>query len=138
MIVAPHVQDSALMSSSGSHIQDVISQACPLLASDGQNLRLPSCGVVASDRDTEASRMTMFHPNGHTECLFSDGRRSVQFANGTEMHTMPNGSVSVLFANGDIKRTLISGQVEYFYREVDTWHRTMESGVEVWSSVVLK
>lgn len=37
----------------------------------------------------------------------------------------------VYFANGDIKNTLPDGSIEYYYSEVDTWHTTKPSGVEI-------
>ena len=71
------------------------------------------------------------HPDGRVERWFTDGRRSVKFANGTEKLTLQDGTTVVLFGNGDIKRSWPQGGVQYFYKEVDTWHTTLASGVEV-------
>ena len=54
----------------------------------------------------------------------------------TQVVTMGDGTVSVLFRNGDIKQTKRCGTVEYFYKEMSTWHTTLQSGVEVRSLIL--
>ena len=65
------------------------------------------------------------------EEVYPDGRRKVTFANGTTKYLLPDGLSMVTFANGDIKKQLPCGTVEYFYKEVDTWHTTLPSRIEV-------
>lgn len=65
------------------------------------------------------------------ERVYPDGRRKVTFANGTTKYMLPDGLSMVTFANGDIKKQLPDGTVEYFYKEVDTWHSTLPSRIEV-------
>jgi hypothetical protein len=65
---------------------------------------------------------------------FGDGRRQVKFANGTIKYVLPDGLTMVQFVNGDVKKQLPSGTVEYYYKEVDTWHSTLASGIEVCAS----
>lgn len=79
------------------------------------------------------------HADGKVERAFADGRREVRFTNGTSKHIFPSGLVAVQFANGDMKKNLPTGDVEYYYREVDTWHITWQSGVEVrWRAAGLR
>lgn len=125
------------MACSGCHSEGLKAQPLPLEASGSQGLRLSGYGAPHGYRDMEGCKTTIAHPDGRIERLFTDGRRSVKFTNGTEKLTLRDGSVSVLFKNGDIKRTLQSGTIEYFYQEVDTWHTTMLSGVEVFSYCML-
>ena len=64
------------------------------------------------------------HPDGKTERVYADGRKSVGFANGTRKEVLsPNvgGGTVVFFVNGDIKRTYLdNGRIDYYYAEVDT------------------
>jgi T-complex protein 10 C-terminus len=76
-------------------------------------------------------------PSGKSEQVYANGSRKVTFANGTCKYTLPHGLTMVQFVNGDMKKTAPGGTVEYFYREVDTWHTTLASGVEVRGATLL-
>ena len=61
----------------------------------------------------------------------------MRFANGTRKLCSPDGAAAGFFTIGDVKRTSPpSGggppRVEYYYAEVDTWHTTHPTGVEVY------
>ena len=66
-----------------------------------------------------------------TEQGYSDSRRKVSFANGTVKYVLPDGLTEVHFVNGDVMKQQPNGTIEYYYREVDTWHSTLASGIEV-------
>jgi T-complex protein 10 C-terminus len=83
------------------------------------------------DSCVDACTRVTEHADGKVERVFADGRREVCFANGTAKHIFPSGLVAVQFANGDMKKNMPSGDVEYFYKEVETWHITLKSGIEV-------
>ena len=55
----------------------------------------------------------------------------MRFANGTIKQIQPDGQTIVQFANGDVKKQMPCGKVDYYYKQVDTWHTTLPSGVEV-------
>lgn len=68
---------------------------------------------------------------GKREHTYGDGRRRVDFANGTTKYVLPDGLTMVHFVNGDMKKQHPGGLVEYYYKEVDTWHSTLPAGIEV-------
>ena len=68
---------------------------------------------------------------GKREQTYGDGRRKVEFANGTTKYVLPDGLTMVQFVNGDMKKQHPCGLVEYYYKEVDTWHSTLPDGIEV-------
>lgn len=52
----------------------------------------------------------MRHPDGKIEQVFSDGRRTVIFGNGTCKHQFPDGHTTICFTNKDIKRFFPNGK----------------------------
>lgn len=64
------------------------------------------------------------YPDGKSERVYIDGRRSVCFANGTRKETLSpqnGGGAVVFFINGDLKRSYPNHlRVDYYYSEVDT------------------
>ena len=72
------------------------------------------------------------HEDGRIERVFADGARVVAFTNGTVKEIARDDSTTVYFTNGDVKRAHNDGIVEYYYRDVDTWHTTHPSGVELY------
>ena len=78
------------------------------------------------------------HDDGRIERFYGSGRRVVTFTNGTIKEMVPIGGgteETVYFTNDDIKRTSPDGVVEYYYAEVETWHTTHPSGVELYHFV---
>ena len=78
------------------------------------------------------------HDDGRIERFYGSGRRVVTFTNGTIKEMVPIGGgteETVYFTNDDIKRTSPGGVVEYYYAEVETWHTTHPSGVELYHFV---
>lgn len=78
------------------------------------------------------------HDDGRIERFYGSGRRVVTFTNGTIKEMIPIGGgteETVYFTNDDIKRTSPGGVVEYYYAEVETWHTTHPSGVELYHFV---
>eukprot|EP00884_Botryococcus_braunii_P012520 jgi/Botrbrau1/21269/Bobra.39_2s0059.1 len=71
------------------------------------------------------------YPDGKLEKIWSSGRVSVVFSNGTAKDMWPDGLCVIHFKNGDVKKTFADGKVEYYYAEVDTWHTTFPDGLEV-------
>lgn len=64
-----------------------------------------------------------------------DGRRAVLFPNGTKKDVGPDGRSLITFVNGDVKKTIPGPDgnvVEYYYAQVDTWHTTLPTGIEVY------
>lgn len=60
------------------------------------------------------------YPDGKTETVFADGRRSITFSNGTVKTIFPDGRVLVRFFNGDTKETFPNKQVsEIIWMVVD-------------------
>eukprot|EP00976_Prorocentrum_cordatum_P005101 101197-Prorocentrum_minimum.AAC.1 len=113
------------------------------------------------DRPAGDPLQELHYPDGKVERVYTDGRRSVRFANGTRKEQLgaAEGSVTVVFfVNGDVKRAhpasgqrvtrywtvltdcivlayradLAAPQVDYYYAEVDTWHTTHPDGTEVY------
>ena len=72
------------------------------------------------------------HEDGRIERVFADGARVVTFTNGTVKEIARDDTTTVYFTNGDVKRAHNDGIVEYYYRDVDTWHTTHPSGVELY------
>jgi len=71
------------------------------------------------------------HADGKVEQTHASGKRSVVFANGTYKEQLHDGTTLICFTNRDVKRSFPGGKVEYYYSEVDTWHTTHVSGIEV-------
>jgi hypothetical protein len=69
--------------------------------------------------------------NATAEVLTAALHRTIGIVSLPEKQVLASGTTVVHFLNGDTKRSHSNGTVEYFYREVDTWHTTLESGVEV-------
>jgi hypothetical protein len=71
---------------------------------------------------------------GRTEELLPDGRRVVQYRNGTQKELLPSGESVVRFVNGDSKTTGVgsSGVVVYYYAQANTTHTTYTDGLEVY------
>lgn len=53
------------------------------------------------------------YPDGKVEQVFSDGRRSVLFANGTCKQHFPDGHTTIRFTNKDIKRFFHCGKLTH-------------------------
>eukprot|EP01026_Neomeris_dumetosa_P078883 TRINITY_DN8568_c0_g1_i2.p1 TRINITY_DN8568_c0_g1~~TRINITY_DN8568_c0_g1_i2.p1 ORF type:complete len:241 (-),score=30.15 TRINITY_DN8568_c0_g1_i2:33-698(-) len=85
---------------------------------------------IPTDDEKQVSR-EVNHKDGKVEKWFKDGRRLVQFSNGTCKVQFEDGRCEIRFANGDIKKTTPDGKTEYYYKEVQTWHATFPSDIEV-------
>ncbi|KAK3239881.1 hypothetical protein CYMTET_50226 [Cymbomonas tetramitiformis] len=123
----PHCADDnfdRLANMHGGDIRSFLFAPRPSLSS----LPIPDDGMAEPLQETK-------FPDGKMEKVYSDGRRSVLFANGTRKEQFganAGGGAIVFFVNGDVKRTYTSGRVDYYYAEVDTWHTTHVTGIEVY------
>ncbi|KAG7460971.1 hypothetical protein MATL_G00204670 [Megalops atlanticus] len=94
---------------------------------------LRSMSTPVSDRGSEDDvREETHYPDGKIDCLFTSGRRTVTFRNGTKKEIAADGrSVTVTFFNGDVKQILADEKVVYYYSDAQTTHTTYPDGLEV-------
>ena len=95
---------------------------------------LPSVSDKVRLRSTAGLEREIPHEDGRVERVFADGRRIVFFANGT-IKEIDGHETTIFFTNGDIKRTHQNGIIEYYYFDVETWHTTHPTGVELYHFV---
>ena len=95
---------------------------------------LPSVSDKVRLRSTAGLEREIPHEDGRVERVFADGRRVVFFANGT-IKEIDGHETTIFFTNGDIKRTHQNGIIEYYYFDVETWHTTHPTGVELYHFV---
>lgn len=73
----------------------------------------------------------MQHPDGKIEQVFSDGRRTVIFGNGTCKHQFPDGHTTIRFTNQDIKRFFPDGKPSSLETTgAATLSRCMQAGLD--------
>ena len=95
---------------------------------------LPSVSDKVRLRSTAGLEREIPHEDGRVERVFADGRRVVFFANGT-IKEIDGHETTIFFTNGDIKRAHQNGIIEYYYFDVETWHTTHPTGVELYHFV---
>ena len=65
----------------------------------------------------------MHHLRQCAHRTFVDGKKEVEYKNGTQKSVSPDGTVVVKFANGDVKTAdAATGKVVYFYAAAQTTH----------------
>ena len=103
--------------------------ACPYgTAARRRRTRSCSSGAASSratdaEADDEPSAWRETGRDGKLERSWPDGRREVQYRNGTRKLTDPaTGDAVVTFTNGDVKTTTAAGSVVYFYAAAETTH----------------